>query len=56
MWLILFTACFVTSHRNGHLYEVDGDRKGPLDRGAILGWEEDVLGVGGLSIVRNFSL
>ncbi|KAK1834281.1 putative ubiquitin carboxyl-terminal hydrolase [Podospora conica] len=27
--------CFVKSRKNGHLYELDGDRKGPIDRGPL---------------------
>ena len=38
----LHFVCFVKSERNGHLYEMDGRRKGPLDRGQ-LGENEDVL-------------
>lgn len=38
----LHYVCFVKSEKNGHLYELDGRRKGPLDRGA-LGPNEDVL-------------
>jgi len=38
----LHYVCFVRSEKNGHLYELDGRRKGPLDRGA-LGPDEDVL-------------
>ncbi len=45
--------CFVKSHKTGHLYEMDGDRKGPVDRG-MLGATEDVLGERALSIIRGF--
>jgi ubiquitin carboxyl-terminal hydrolase L3 len=45
--------CFVKSHKNGHLFQMDGDRKGPIDRG-ILSGPEDVLAEGGLSFVREF--
>ena len=38
----LHFVCFVKSEKSGHLYELDGRRKGPLDRGE-LGDEEDVL-------------
>lgn len=38
----LHYVCFVKSESNGHLFELDGRRKGPLDRGA-LGPEDDVL-------------
>ncbi|KAI9791849.1 MAG: ubiquitinyl hydrolase 1 [Peltula sp. TS41687] len=46
--------CFVKSHHDGHLYELDGDRKGPVDRGLRLKSEEDLLSEGGLSIIREF--
>lgn len=46
--------CFVKSHKNGHLYQMDGDRKGPIDRGSLLAPEEDVLAEGGLSVIREF--
>lgn len=31
----LHYVCFVKSQKNGHLFEMDGRRKGPLDRGAL---------------------
>ena len=34
--------CFVKSEKSGHLFELDGRRKGPLDRGELQA-EEDVL-------------
>lgn len=46
--------CFVKSHRSGRLYELDGDRTGPLDRGHVLGPEDDVLAPGGLNAVREY--
>lgn len=46
--------CLVRSHRSGRLYELDGDRTGPIDRGYRLGPEDDVLAPGGLSIVREY--
>lgn len=45
--------CFVKSGRSDHLYEMDGDRKGPIDRGA-LGVGDDVLCDAGLKIVKDF--
>ena len=45
--------CFVKSHKNGHLYEMDGDRKGPVDRGPM-GPGEDVLGERGLAVINEF--
>lgn len=38
----LHYVCFVKSDKDGHLYEMDGGRKGPLDRGALQA-DEDVL-------------
>ncbi|CAI4211548.1 unnamed protein product [Parascedosporium putredinis] len=46
--------CFVRSSENGRLYELDGDRQGPIDRGAVLGPGEDVLGEGGLNVIREY--
>lgn len=49
----LHYVCFVKS-KNGHLWEMDGRRKGPLDRGQ-LGPEDDVLSEHALEIgVRSF--
>ncbi|KAH9891447.1 ubiquitin carboxyl-terminal hydrolase, family 1 [Xylariomycetidae sp. FL2044] len=45
--------CFVKSHEDGRLYELDGDRKGPVDWG-VLGPEEDVLSELALRSVRQF--
>lgn len=46
--------CFVKSHKDGHLYQMDGDRKGgPIDLG-ILKDDEDVLAEPGLSVVKKF--
>lgn len=38
----LHYVCFVKSEKNGHLWEMDGRRKGPLDRGELEA-DEDVL-------------
>ncbi|KAF8421235.1 hypothetical protein EV426DRAFT_633814 [Tirmania nivea] len=45
--------CFVKSSKNNHLYELDGGRKGPLDRG-VLGPADDVLSEKALAVVRRF--
>lgn len=45
--------CFVKSSKTGHLYELDGDRKGPVDHG-ILEPGEDILSGRALSVVQNF--
>ncbi|KAI5861922.1 ubiquitin carboxyl-terminal hydrolase, family 1 [Durotheca rogersii] len=46
--------CFVKSHRSGRLYELDGDRTGPIDRGQVLGPQDDVLAPGGLNVIREY--
>lgn len=46
--------CFVQSNKNGHLYEMDGGKKGPVDRGHVLDEDGDVLGQGGLNLVKEF--
>lgn len=47
--------CFVKSHKDGHLYEMDGDRKGgPVDLGGPLKDDEDVLAEAGLNVVSKF--
>ncbi|KAK1767900.1 peptidase C12, ubiquitin carboxyl-terminal hydrolase 1 [Phialemonium atrogriseum] len=46
--------CFVKSHKSGRLYELDGDRKGPIDRGVVVQPEEDVLAPGGLNAIREY--
>ncbi|TFK37307.1 ubiquitin C-terminal hydrolase L3 [Crucibulum laeve] len=45
--------CFVKSHKNGHLYEMDGSSKGPIDRGALAN-DEDVLGEMAVSVVKEY--
>ncbi|KAF2711857.1 ubiquitin C-terminal hydrolase L3, partial [Pleomassaria siparia CBS 279.74] len=43
---------FVKSHKDSHLYHLDGDRKGPVDLGP-LGADEDVLGEKAFAVVRE---
>ncbi len=45
--------CLVKSQKDGHVYELDGDWKGPIDTGIVLGPEEDVLGPQTLKVVRD---
>ncbi|KAJ9666301.1 ubiquitinyl hydrolase 1 [Coniosporium apollinis] len=45
--------CFVKSDADSHIYELDGDRKGPVDRGSI-GTNEDLLSERGLEVVKQF--
>ena len=47
----LHYVCFVT--QNGHLWELDGRRKGPLDRG-VLDPADDCLSEKALLAVRSF--
>ncbi|KAF8459589.1 hypothetical protein BGX38DRAFT_1083882, partial [Terfezia claveryi] len=44
--------CFVKSLKNNHLYELDGGRKGPLDRGDL--GPDDVLSKKALKVVQSF--
>lgn len=46
--------CFLKSPKNNHIYELDGDRKCPVDRGPLLRADEDILTEGGLNLVREF--
>lgn len=43
---------FVQSSKSGHLYQLDGDRKRPIDLGT-LETDEDVLGSKCLDVIRN---
>ncbi len=45
---------FLKSHNNDHLYEIDGDRKGAIDRGPSLTPDEHILAEGGLSLINEF--
>lgn len=45
--------CFVKSGKNGHLYELDGDRKGPKDRG-LMEPDDDVLSEAGRIAIKEF--
>jgi ubiquitin carboxyl-terminal hydrolase L3 len=46
--------CLVRSHRNGRLYELDGDRSGPIDRGDVRGPGDDLIAAGGLRVVQEY--
>ena len=46
--------CFVKSNKNSRIYELDGDRKCPIDKGIVLACGDDMLAGGGLGIVREF--
>ncbi|KAJ7173060.1 ubiquitin carboxyl-terminal hydrolase [Mycena crocata] len=45
--------CFVRSPKDGHIYELDGGKNGPLDHDEILNGDRDMLS-GGLKLVRDF--
>jgi len=44
--------CFVKSPLNGHLYEMDGDQNGPVDRQSSLEGDSDLLS-GGLKLAKS---
>ncbi|KAK4101367.1 ubiquitin carboxyl-terminal hydrolase, family 1 [Parathielavia hyrcaniae] len=46
--------CFVKSQNSGRLYELDGDRRGPVDRGLVLEPEEDVLAPRSVNVVQGY--
>jgi ubiquitin carboxyl-terminal hydrolase L3 len=49
----LHYVCFVKSVKDNHLYELDGRRKGPLDRGHI-GESADVLSEEATKVIQGF--
>ncbi|KAF2265531.1 ubiquitin carboxyl-terminal hydrolase, family 1 [Lojkania enalia] len=44
--------CFVKSHKNGHLFQLDGDRKRPIDLGPA-GIGDDVLSESVVGVIRS---
>lgn len=46
--------CFVKSHNTGKLYEMDGDKKGPVYKEVTLGKEEDVVSDSSLRVIREY--
>ncbi|KAK7750062.1 ubiquitinyl hydrolase 1 [Diatrype stigma] len=46
--------CFVRSHKDGHIYELDGDRKAPVNWGASA--ENDMLAGKGLGVIKQFTM
>ena len=45
--------CFVKSSKTDHLYELDGDRKGPVDHGMLKGGG-DLLSGEALKVIQKF--
>ncbi|KAG9002847.1 ubiquitinyl hydrolase 1 [Tulasnella sp. JGI-2019a] len=45
---------FVKSSKNGRMYELYGNHKGPIDLGSIVPEDEDLLCEGALNVVREF--
>ncbi|KAJ7017772.1 ubiquitin C-terminal hydrolase L3 [Mycena alexandri] len=45
--------CFVASPKDGHIYELDGGKNGPVDHDKFLVGDRDMLR-GGLKLVRDF--
>jgi ubiquitin carboxyl-terminal hydrolase L3 len=46
--------CFARSSENNHVFQLDGDRSGPIDRGVLVSQDEDMLGEGMLDHIRAF--
>lgn len=46
--------CLVKSDKNSHLYELDGDCKGPTDTGVVLETDEDLCSAKALVVVRRY--
>ena len=49
----LHYVCFVKSSKDGHLYELDGSRNGPVDKGK-LAEDEDVLGDKARAVIQEY--
>lgn len=45
--------CF-TKDKSGGVIELDGDRKGPIDRGVLLNQDDDMLSEAGTEVVRRY--
>jgi ubiquitin carboxyl-terminal hydrolase L3 len=46
--------CFTNSGKEGHMYLLDGGRKGPVDTGVVLSQDDDLLSEKSLTTVRQF--
>ncbi|OIW33196.1 ubiquitin carboxyl-terminal hydrolase, family 1 [Coniochaeta ligniaria NRRL 30616] len=47
--------CYVMSAKDGHVFELDGDRKGPIDTGLVLSEGEDVLCEKVVGLIRKYA-
>ncbi|KZM24554.1 Ubiquitinyl hydrolase 1 [Ascochyta rabiei] len=45
--------CFV-KNRHSHILELDGDRKGPIDKGPLLNHDDDLLSEASMAVVRGY--
>lgn len=45
--------CFV-KYRHSHILELDGDRKGPIDKGVLLKHDDDMLSESSMDVVREY--
>lgn len=46
--------CFVKSSRTDRLYELDGDRRGPLDTGVMIDPKNELFPQDGVDYVRDY--
>ncbi|KAK3682233.1 ubiquitin carboxyl-terminal hydrolase, family 1 [Podospora appendiculata] len=46
--------CFARSDLNGHIYDLNGDCKGPVDTGVVIGAEADLLGPEALEVIKKY--
>jgi ubiquitin carboxyl-terminal hydrolase L3 len=48
-----YYVCFVRTEHS-RIYEMDGDRKGPMDKGATLKPEDDMLSEAGIAAIKEY--
>lgn len=46
--------CYIRSEKDCHVYELDGDRKGPHDTGLVLAEGQDIVCEEALALVRKY--
>ncbi|KAK3332361.1 ubiquitin carboxyl-terminal hydrolase, family 1 [Cercophora scortea] len=46
--------CFARSDVDGHIYDLNGDCKGPVDTGVAIGPEADLLGPEALEVIKKY--